>query len=91
MGSDLIRLSKRLIKYRDELYTFIKTGLDPTNNPAEREIRPAVLMRKTSYGNRSDRGGENQAILMSMIRTAQKQGRNFTLEASQKLTHSARI
>lgn len=81
---DLIRLSKRIIKYRGELYVFVKTGVDPTNNFAEREIRPAVLMRKTSYGNRSPQGGKNQAILMSMIRTAQKQGKDFI----QLATHS---
>lgn len=74
---ELKRLNKRLVKYRNELYTFIKAGMDPTNNHAEREIRPAVLMRKISYGNRSDRGAKNQAILMSMIRTAKKRGLDF--------------
>lgn len=74
---ELKRLSKRLIKHRNELYTFIKTGMDGTNNHAEREIRPAVLMRKISYGNRSDQGAKNQAILMSMIRTAQKRDIDF--------------
>lgn len=73
----LKRLSKRLVKYRGELYAFIKTGVDPTNNHAEREIRPAVLMRKISYGNRSEQGSDNQAILMSVIRTAQKRNLNF--------------
>lgn len=83
---DLRRLSKRLIKYREELYVFIKTGVDATNNAAEREVRPAVLMRKMSYGNRSDQGAENQAILMSMIRTAAKRGLNFTQFATEHLT-----
>ena len=83
---ELKRLSKRLIKYRDELYVFIKTGVDATNNAAEREVRPAVLMRKMSYGNRSDQGAENQAILMSMIRTATKRGLNFTQFATDHLT-----
>jgi transposase len=84
---DLNRLSKRIIKYQSELYVFIKAGIDPTNNAAEREIRPAVLMRKTSYGNRSSKGGKNQAILMSMIRTAHKQGKDFIQLATQSLIH----
>lgn len=76
---ELLRLAKRLRKHRDELYVFVQSaGVDGTNNAAEREIRPAVLMRKTSYGNRSDQGAENQAILMSMIRTAKKRGISFT-------------
>lgn len=79
---ELKRLMKRLRKYRNELYVFVKSGVDATNNAAEREIRPAVLMRKTSYGNRSDQGAENQAILMSMIRTASNRGQSFTQMAS---------
>lgn len=79
-------LAKRLIKYRREIYTFIEKNLEPTNNNAEREIRPAVLMRKTFYGNRSDQGRANQAILMSIIRTAEKNGNNFMATAANHLT-----
>lgn len=82
---DLKRLSRRLLKYRRELYTFIKAGTDPTNNFAEREVRPAVLMRKTSYGNRSDAGARTQAILMSVIRTAEKRGQNFVEQTAKHL------
>jgi transposase len=82
---ELKRLSKRLIKYKDDLYTFVTTDVDPTNNHAEREIRPAVLMRKISYGNRSNQGTQNQAILMSIIRTAQKKNQNFVKLATQHL------
>jgi hypothetical protein len=35
---------------------------------AERTIRPAVIIRKNSYGNRSQRGTEAQAVLMSIFR-----------------------
>lgn len=78
-------LAKRLIKYRREMYTFIEKDLEPTNNNAEREIRPAVLMRKTSYGNRSEQGRKNQSILMSIIRTAEKRGQNFVMMATEHL------
>lgn len=83
--SELQTLAKRLIKYRCEMYTFIEKNLEPTNNNAEREIRPAVLMRKTSYGNRSDQGRQNQAIMMSIIRTAHKRGQNFVQFAADHL------
>lgn len=76
-------LAKRLIKYRREMYAFIEKNLEPTNNHAEREIRPAVLMRKISYGNRSSQGVKNQAILMSMIRTAEKRSQNFVQMATE--------
>jgi len=83
--SDLKRLAKRLHKFRGELYTFVKTGVDPTNNFAEREIRPAVLMRKTSYGNRSDEGAETQSILMTIARTARKRQTKFVEMAAEHL------
>lgn len=79
-------LGKRLIKYRREMYTFIEKNLEPTNNNAEREIRPAVLMRKISYGNRSEQGRKNQSIMMSIIRTADKRGQNFVQMATQHLS-----
>lgn len=82
---DLRRLSRRLIRHRHELYTFIKTGVDSTNNYAEREVRPAVLMRKISYGNRSKQGAKNQAILMSIIRTLHKQAKPFLPAAAKAL------
>jgi transposase len=78
-------LVKRMTKFYCELYTFIKKNVEPTNNPAEREIRPAVLMRKTSYCNRSDQGRDNQAILMSIISTTKKNDRSFLTYASDRL------
>ncbi|PIU00404.1 MAG: hypothetical protein COT74_05595 [Bdellovibrionales bacterium CG10_big_fil_rev_8_21_14_0_10_45_34] len=59
--------------------------MEPTNNNAERELRPAVLMRKTSYCNRSERGKQSQAILMSTIASSKKQDRNFMRYASDRL------
>ncbi|SRR5258708_7829907 len=82
---DLKTLAKRLTKYRREMYTFIEKNLEPTNNNAEREIRPAVLMRKTSYGNRSEQGRKNQSVMMSIIRTAEKRGQNFVQMATEHL------
>lgn len=46
------------------------------NNLAERAIRPAVIIRKNSYGNRSDQGADTQAILMSIFFTLKKRGHN---------------
>jgi transposase len=73
-NGELQVLSNRIWRYRDELYTFILSpDAHTTNNAAEREIRPAVLMRKTSYCNRSSRGATAQAVSMSAIRTCDKQ------------------
>ena len=69
------RLLKRLRRYRDALFTFLDhPGVPSDNNHAEREIRPAVVMRKTSLCNRSKNGAHVQAILMSVYRTLKLRG-----------------
>ena len=73
--ADSERLSKRLAKYSDELLTFLlHPNVAADNNHAERQIRFAVIMRKNYFGNRSMRGAEAQAILMSLFRTCHLRG-----------------
>jgi len=48
------------------------------NNFAERQIRPAVILRKNSLSNRSERGASMQAVLMSVYRTLKLRGLNPT-------------
>lgn len=73
--ADVKRLIKRLRRYRDALFTFLDHPNAPSdNNHAEREIRPAVIMRKNSYCNRSTNGANTQAILMSVYRTLKLRG-----------------
>jgi transposase len=72
---DAKRLIKRLRRHRDELLTFLDEPEVPfDNNHGERAIRPAVMIRKNSFGNRSDRGADTQAVLMSVYRTLQQRG-----------------
>jgi hypothetical protein len=74
---DATRLAARLRKYGGQLTTFLhKEEVDATNNAAERALRPAVVMRKISGGSRSEKGARAWAILASVMRTAQQQGRD---------------
>lgn len=69
------RLAKRLAKYGDYLLTFVECeGVPASNNQAEREVRPAVLMRKASYGNQSDHGARTRGVLMTVFRTLKRRG-----------------
>jgi transposase len=69
------RVIKRLAKYRHALLTFLDDpGLPFDNNLAEREIRPAVLMRKNSFHNMSQDGATTQAVLMTIYRTLKLRG-----------------
>jgi hypothetical protein len=71
------RLVKRLRRHQNDLFTFLDQPDVPLdNNEAERAIRPAVIIRKNSYGNRSERGADTQAILMSIMFTLKKRGLN---------------
>ena len=67
---DTRRLRKRIIRHNQELFTFLDNPVvEPTNNRAERQLRPLVIMRKVTFGNRSALGALNQAVLMSIIQT----------------------
>lgn len=73
----IVRIAKRITKYKEELLTFLfHPTIDGHNNQAERMIRPNVLLRKITFGNRSDKGAINHSVLMSMIQTAKKNDRS---------------
>jgi len=65
------RFSKRLIRHKDELLTFLyHPNISCHNNQAERHIRPNVIFRKITFGNRSTKGTLNHSVLMSVLQTA---------------------
>ena len=73
--ADVRRLLKRMRRYQDFLFAFLDYEQVPAdNNHAEREIRPAVIIRKNCLCNRSDAGANTQAILMSVYRTLKLRG-----------------
>jgi transposase len=51
-------------------------GVEPTNNGAERALRPAVQWRKLCFGNQSDGGKRFIERILTVTRTCQLQGRN---------------
>ena len=58
---------------RDHLLTFLKVeGVEPTNNRAERILRPAVIARKVSHCSKNQRGAEAFAAFASIVQTARK-------------------
>ena len=71
------RLTKRLRRHESEQFTFLDhIDVPADNNHAEREIRPAVMMRKNSFANGSNAGAETQSVLMSVFRTLKQRGYN---------------
>lgn len=69
------RLAKRRLAYGPDLLTFVEfEGVPADNNHAERTIRPAVQMRKASYGNQSEDGAHTRGVLRSIDRTLHQRG-----------------
>lgn len=76
---DARRLGERISRHRDHLFTFLDKPLVPfNNNHAERQVRPAVILRKNILCNRSSGGADTQAVLMSIFRTLKLRGHDPT-------------
>lgn len=69
-------LSRALLALWPALWTFVTVpGVEPTNNAAERAVRPAVLWRKQSLGTQTEAGTQCVARLLSVATTCQQQQR----------------
>jgi transposase len=70
-------LCRALLKREKALWRFVKTpGLDPTNNLAERMLRPAVIWRKKSFGSHSTGGCIYAQRMLSVIQTLRLRGQD---------------
>ena len=80
-----VRTCRQILKVAPALWTFLDhPDVDPTNNAAERALRPAVIHRKLSYGVQSQRGALCQSRLLTVTTTLKLQERNvmaFLVEA----------
>jgi regulator of replication initiation timing len=73
-----VKVQNRLKRQRPHLLTCLTDlAAEPTNNRAERALRPAVIARKLSCGNRTDRGRETWQILASLGQTCHQRGQDF--------------
>ena len=62
---------------KEALWTFLETpGMEPTNNAAERALRPAVIHRKISHGVQSASGAICRSRLLTVTATLRQQGRD---------------
>lgn len=71
-------LRKRLLKHWPSLFRFLDepTLYDPTNNLAERTLRPLVRIRRQTQGSRSTWGQLWTSFILSTIVTCRKQNRS---------------
>lgn len=68
---------QEIVKRRQALWTFVQVdGVAPTNNTAERALRPGVLWRKGSFGTQSEAGSRFVASMMTVVATLKQQQRD---------------
>lgn len=71
------RTCQCILKLAPALWTFVDVpGVEPTNNAAERAIRPAVWWRQASFGTHSDQGNRFVESLLTVSTTCRLQTRN---------------
>ncbi|MHC1742930.1 MAG: IS66 family transposase [Syntrophobacteraceae bacterium] len=69
--------AKRTLDNWPHLFTFLThEGVEPTNNRAERAVRPAVQWRKLCFGNQSEDGERFTERILTVTRTCQLQEKN---------------
>jgi len=72
-----VGLCKSLLKREKALWRFVTTPeVEPTNNFAERMLRPAVIWRKKSFGSHSLGGCRYVERILSVIQTLRLRGVN---------------
>lgn len=82
---ELDRLAKHVAKHWDEWLLFLREPtVPPTNNHAERMLRPAVITRKVGGCNKTLLGALVHSMLASIMVTCKQQGHKF-LDLARKL------
>jgi transposase len=68
---------RNLLKREAALWTFVwETGVEPTNNCAERPLRRAVLWRRRSFGTQSEAGSQFVERILTTVTTLRQQHRD---------------
>ena len=80
------KVRMRLWKQHDHLFTFLeRVEVPATNNLAERQLRPAVIARKISCGNKTEKGARAWAVLASLAATCRQAGRSVINDISSRV------
>ena len=83
-------LQVRLLRHHAEWLVFVDDArVPPTNNLAERKLRPLVVLRKITFGHRSEAGAKRMAKIMTVKETAKAHGHKASEFFYYLQTHSA--
>jgi transposase len=77
-GRNITRLTNYIMRFNSEWFTFLQyNGVEPTNNRAERALRPMVIKRRISQQTRGIDNMDSYAMQMSMYMSTRLQGTNY--------------
>lgn len=72
------RTCRNIMESADSLWNFFDlTNVPPTNNHAERQLRPLVISKKLSFGTQSDRGSRFIERIFSVTTTCRQQKKDI--------------
>jgi transposase len=81
---------REVLAVEPALWTFATVrGIEPTNNHAERMLRPAVMWRKQSLGSHSVRGCRFVERMMTVVQTLKLRGRSV-MDYLEQAVHALR-
>lgn len=87
-GKNAQTLKQYILKRKTHWFTFLEYAyVDPTNNRAERDIRPQVLKRKISQQNRSTKHMQSYAMQASLYMTSKYRHQQYTQVLHDALTN----
>lgn len=77
-SSEVYKFVKSVCRYhRENLFRFVDNHkIASTNNMVESGLRPVVVIRKISYGSKSEDGAETTTRLLSVLQTVKLQTKN---------------
>jgi transposase len=86
-----VRTCRKLLQVEAALWTFVYIPkVEPTNNAAERALRPAVIWRRTSFGSQSEAGSQFVARMLTVSTSLKAQNRPV-LEVLSQACRAARL
>lgn len=72
-----VRTCRQILKVEPALWLFVDVeGVEPTNNAAERALRPAVIWRRTSFGSQTKAGSTFVSRMLTVVTSLKLQRRN---------------
>lgn len=77
-GKNFTRLTNYIMRFNAEWFTFLQyKDVEPTNNRAERSLRPMVIKRRISQQSRGIDNMDSYAMQMSMYMSSKLQGTDY--------------